>query len=175
MAEGSSRAWLSLQQDIWLRQIDEHLNPETFDGPALLDALANSPWVKAGKPDKSALLKRLIGFGGPMLGVFSPIEQQIIQNWINSLPSEDAKSNSERPIVLDRGPAPIRPTTREEKYIDGRCWEAGDFRRRSDSLYGKCSVRELYHYLINIEFYPDILPIAERFARDRLERSMATL
>src|SRR5262249_29170099 len=63
------------------RKIDEHLDPKTFDGPAILDALASSPWVRTGKSGKSVLLSRLIGFGGPMLAVFSPVEQQIIQTW----------------------------------------------------------------------------------------------
>lgn len=144
--------------------IDEHLNPKTFDGPAVLEALAASPWVKVGKTGKSLLLSRLIGFGGPMLAVFSPVEQQIIQNWIDTLPAKDAAA-----------PVPPRPSMREEGFVEGRVWEASAFRTRSQQLYGKCSVRELYHYLINVEFYPDILPVAERFARDRLERSMAML
>jgi hypothetical protein len=36
-------------------------------------------------------------------------------------------------------------------------------------------VRELYHHLVNRELFPDILPMAERFARDRLERSMLAI
>ena len=156
------------------QKIDEHLNPDTFDGPALLTALAGSPWVKPGKADKSALLKRLIGFGGPMLGVFSPVEQQIMQNWIESLPSDEEKSGEGKAAALAQS-KPIKPTVREEQYLEGRLWKPEEFRQRSEALYGKCSVRELYHRLVNIEFYPDILPVAERFARDRLERSMATM
>jgi len=155
------------------QKIDEHLNPETFDGPGVLAALANSPWVKPGKADKSALLKRLIGFGGPMLGVFSPVEQQIIQNWIEGLPSEE--KSVEGKTAAQTKSKQIKPTIREEQYLEGRLWKPEEFRQRSAALYGKCSVRELYHRLVNVEFYPDILPIAERFARDRLERSMATM
>lgn len=147
------------------RPIDEQLATQRFDGPALLDALAASPWVKARQPDKSALLKRLIGFGGPMLSVFSPVEQQIIERWIESLPVE----NDAPPL------ASPRPTVPQMQYVEGRRWDRAALRRRSENLYGRCSVRELYHYLVNVELHPDILPVAERFACDRLERSMAAL
>jgi len=158
------------------RLIDEHLDPKTFDGPAILEALARSPWVKTGKSGKSVFLSRLLGFGGPMMAVFTPVEQQIVQNWIDSLPRKDSQAGTPE-AAADPGtrPAPTGPSVREEQFVSGRGWEAGAFRRRSQRLYGKCTVRELYHYLVNVEFYPDILPIAERFAHDRLERSMAML
>jgi len=158
------------------RLIDEHLDPKTFNGPAVLEALAASPWVKTGKSGKSVFLSRLIGFGGPMMAVFTPVEQQIIQNWIDSLPAKGAGAGTTEPGGRPEPvPAPTGPTTREEQFVSGRSWEPGAFRHRSQRLYGKCTVRELYHYLVNVEFYPDILPIAERFAHERLERSMAML
>ena len=146
-------------------KIDEFLDPKKFDGPAMLDALAKSPWVRTGKSGKSALLGRLIDFGGPMLAVFSPVEQQIIQNWIDTLPAGEAPER----------PKPTGPSQRDEQFVEGRGWTADAFRARSQRQYGKCSIRELYHYLINVEYHPGILPIAERFAHDRLERSMAML
>jgi hypothetical protein len=163
-------------RNLGARRIDDHLDPKTFDGPAILRALASSPWVKAGKADKSALLNRLIGFGGPMMAVFSPVEQDIIERWINSLPSGDGQAGgADAGTNTSEAAAPASPSAREEQYVMGRSWSADDFRRRSEALYGKCSVRELYHYLVNIEFHPDILPIAERFAHERLERSMAMM
>jgi len=157
------------------KRIDDHLDPKAFDGPAVLEALAGSPWVKPGKSGKSALLNRLIGFGGPMMAVFSPVEQQIIQSWIDSLPPKEEQPGTAEAGARPEVGAPTGPTVREEQYVVGRSWEAEAFRQRSRRLYGKCTVRELYHYLINVEFYPDILPIAERFAHERLERSMAML
>ncbi|HTY05038.1 MAG TPA: iron-containing redox enzyme family protein [Gemmatimonadales bacterium] len=158
------------------RKIDDFLDPKTFNGPAVLDALAASPWVKPGKADKSPILNRLMGFGGPMMAVFSPVEQQIIRTWIDSLPPREAQAETggaaPRP---EPGPAPSGPTIREEQYVSGRGWEPEAFRRRAQRMFGKCTVRELYHYLVNVEFYPEILPIAERFAHERLERSMAML
>jgi hypothetical protein len=155
------------------KRIDDFFDMENFDAAGFLDALAESPWVKVGRSGKSALLSRLIDFGGPMLGVFSPVEQKIIENWVGTLPSN--KGGAEVDDEASGTPAPIGPTIREELYVEGRTWDAASFRERSRRLYGGCSVRELYHYLINIEFHPDILPVAERFAHDRLERSMAML
>ena len=164
------------QRRLGAKLIDEHLDPKGFDGPAVLEALAGSPWVKPGMGDKSVLLNRLIGFGGPMLAVFSPVEQDIIRRWIDGLPPREtqpgAAQTGER---RESRPAPTGPSERAEEYVSGRSWAADAFRERSRRLHGKCSVRELYHYLVNVEFHPEILPIAERFARERLERSMAML
>lgn len=157
-------------------RIDDLFDTSTFDGAAFLDALAESPLVRTGRSGKSQLLSRLIGFGGPMLAVFSPIEQRIIQSWIDTLPPRDATPESAATETNEDGEQEtLQPTKTDEPCVEGRSWTATDFRRRSDRLYGKINVRELYHYLVNVEFYPDILPMAERFAHDRLERSMAML
>lgn len=158
------------------RRIDEFLDPATFNGPAVLDALAASPWVKPGNAEKSPLLNRLIGFGGPMMAVFTPVEQDIIRTWINSLPPRDPHARlADAAAPAAPAGAPSGPTIREEQFISGRTWEPVAFRNRSRRLHGGCSVRELYYHLINVEFHPEILPVAERFAHERLERSMAML
>ncbi|MGD2046591.1 MAG: iron-containing redox enzyme family protein [Gemmatimonadota bacterium] len=156
-------------------KIDDFLDPENFDAPGFLEALAESPWVRTSKKTgKSALLGRLIDFGGPMLAVFSPVEQEIIQNWIDSLPGKKDAAD-EQAASSTEDPTPRGPTIREELHVEGRSWTKDAFGNRSQSLYGKASLRELYHYLINVEFHPGILPVAERWAHDRLERSMAML
>jgi hypothetical protein len=147
------------------KRIDEHLAAENFDGPRLLAELASSPWVKPGAANRSALLKRLISFGGPMLSVFSPVEVQIIEKWIDGLSLEEIQDTSSNTSLI----------TKKESDAVGHVCAPVDFRRRSENVYGKCTIRELYHSLINVEFRSDILPLAERFALDRLERSMATL
>lgn len=158
------------------RRIDEHLDPKSFNGPAVLEALAKSPWIKPGNAPKSAMLNRLIGFGGPMMAVFSPVEQQIMRTWIDSLPPrEELTTSGASPADAGAAPVVTGPTLREPQYITGRSWTADTFRRRSQQLHGRGSVRELYYHLVNVEFHPDILPSAERFAHERLERSMAML
>ena len=158
------------------RRIDEHLAPATFDGPAILDELARSRWVQAGRSDRSALVKGLVKFGGPMLAVFTAVEIQIMQNWIDSLPPKDASGSAPGVRAIPGGaPAATVPSAIREEHVLGRAWTRPEFQRRSQKVHGECTTRELFYHLTNIERYPDILPIAERYARDRLERSMAML
>jgi Iron-containing redox enzyme len=158
------------------KTIDEHLAKKTFDGPALLAELAGSRWVKPGDSSHSALLKILTAFGGPMLSVFSPSEVQVIKNWIDSLPTEHAETRglktSETTFVEA---VPSKPIVRKEEREIGFILTPKDFCRKAVHRYRKCSARELYYYLINVEFHTDILPVAERFARDHLERSFAMI
>jgi hypothetical protein len=161
------------EKKLGARRIDEHLNPHAFDGPALLDELARSKWVKPGQSDRSALLRHLVKFGGPMQAVFSPVELQILQTWVDSLPPRDADTGGVVAAHSGDSPLPKVPAPREEAIVTGRAWTPRDFRLRADRLLGKCSIRELFYYLINVEQHPEVLPIAERYARDRLERSLA--
>jgi hypothetical protein len=155
------------------RRIDEHLDPRAFDGPALLDELARSPWVKPGQSDGSALLRHLVKFGGPMQAVFSPAELHIIQTWIDSLPPRDAGTVGAGAAHSGDSSLPKVLAPRGEATVAGRAWTPREFRLRADRLLGHCSIRELFYYLINVERHPEVLPVAERYARDRLERSLA--
>ena len=154
------------QKQLGGKPIDGYLDPAHFDPERLLDALAASPHVKPGRPGDSPLVRRLVEFGGPMLAVFSPAELAIMRAWIASLAerSEVASVPAVRtvPAPVAEPPAGTLPSHEE-------------FRRASERRFGGCSTRELYHYLVNVEFSPEILPVAERYARDRLERAMATL
>ena len=161
---------------IGTRRIDSYLRPDGFDGAALLDDLARSPWVKPGESDQSVLVKGLVEFGGPMLAVFSPVELKIMRTWIDSLGhQEEATPEGSAPGTsgaLHSG-GTVMPAA-DDKVLRP-VWSTADFRRRSRKRYGGCSVRDLYYHLINVEFFPDILPVAERFATDRLERARAML
>ena len=112
-----------------------------------------------------------------MLGVFAPLEQQVIREWVNSLPRREGRNQrAGDALATPTGSEPdIKPEVRVRKLVEGRVWLADDVRKRSEAMFAKCGVRELYHRLVNVEFCPEILPIAERFARDRLERSMASM
>jgi hypothetical protein len=148
-------------------QIDRYLDPDRFDPAGLLDALAASPHVKPGRPEESPLVRRLVEFGGPMLAVFSPAELEIMRTWIASLADQPAVAR-----VPDATVRPIRPEPAPQAW---RVASRDEFRRDSERRFGRCSIRDLYHHLINVEFAPEILPVAEKVARDRLERAMATL
>ena len=155
------------------RKIDDFFDPLNFDGEAMLAALAVSPWVKAGKADKSALVNRLIGFGGPMLAVFTPEEQDVIRRWIDSLPEKGTPAVAEAgTAAADEAAKDLKAPRRDEQL--GNEWQARA-ELRADTRYSNISVRDLYHYLVNVELHPGIMPVAENFARERLERSMAML
>jgi hypothetical protein len=156
------------------KRIDDHLDTASFDGPKLLDDLAASRWVKPGLAERSGLLRHLVKFGGPMLAVFSPVELQIIERWIDSLPPRprDGEAAAATPGAT---PRPERPSVRAPEYVSGRAWTREQFQLESERRHADCPVRDLFHYLINVESHPEILPVAERYARDRLERSMAML
>jgi len=147
--------------------IDDFFTPGKSDLPGLLDALAKSRLVKPGQPEKSYLVNGLVAFGGPMFSVFSDAELAVIRDWIRSLQgSQKSRSPSEQAAHSRKGGAVMshRPI-----------WSRTAFRHRSQKRFGNCSTRMLYHYLVNVEQYPDILPIAEQFARKRLKRSTASL
>ncbi len=155
------------------RRIDEWLDPENFDPAPLLDMLATSRFVVPGQPDKSPFLRDLVQFGGPMVGVFSDVELQTIRDWINCLPLPDeargktSPSSSSKPLTGVVG--------KESMSMEHRAWSHASFRERSRTRYEGCSVRDLYYYLVNVELFPDILPVAERYVRDRLERAECTM
>jgi hypothetical protein len=149
------------------KKIDDYFAPGDFDFETLLDRLAAAPWVKPGDPDRSPLVRRLVEFGGPMHAVFSPLELEVMRDWIRSLASDAG-------AVAARRGRPVVPVAAEEPPARPM-WTREAFRRRSEARHGGCSTRDLYHHLLNVELAPDILPIAERFARDRLERAMASL
>jgi hypothetical protein len=161
------------------KRIDAHLDPKTFDGPALLDALASSRWIKPGRADLSGFLRHLVRPGGPMHAVFSAAELEVIGRWVDSLPPKSGDTSL--PLASRAGPAGPAATAqngrapRAPRTVSGRLWTKSGFQRRSAALHGACTTRELFHYLVNVEFHPEILPVAERYARDRLERSMATV
>ncbi len=93
------------------KRIDEHLNASAFDGPALLEELARSRWVKPGRADRSGILRHLVKFGGPMLAVFSPTELRIIENWIESLPLEKPETGTAvTDASVTASPAPAGPS-----------------------------------------------------------------
>ncbi|MCZ6711767.1 MAG: iron-containing redox enzyme family protein, partial [Gammaproteobacteria bacterium] len=145
--------------------IDAQFAPEKFNPSALLDNLATSRFVTPGNPEKSYFVNNLVAFGGPMLAVFSETDLKIARDWIRMLPAQEQVASDQTTTA-----ASAQIATHKRPM-----WSKTEFRRRSETRFARCSVRELYHHLVNVERYPDILPVAERFARNRLARSMARL
>jgi hypothetical protein len=151
-------------------RIDSLLFPDNFQPYETLEKLATSRFVVPGKPDKSDFCNGLVGWGGPMHSVFSTAELDIIRAWVQSLPT-----------TTKQVAAPPKVTTHifNDPQVNGGSqkpfYSKIDFSRPSEAALAKCSVREMYYRLVNLEDYPEILPRAEQLVRDRLDRSMATL
>ncbi|MGP4115493.1 iron-containing redox enzyme family protein [Streptomyces sp. 4N509B] len=65
------------------------------DGPGpFLNALATSPLVRPGKPDRSPLVRGLINEKGPMFRVFTDEEITVLRQWISRLPEPDSALNT---------------------------------------------------------------------------------
>ncbi len=149
------------------RRLDDYFADEKFDGAVLLRALAGSRWVVPGAPEESPLIHQLLQFGGPMMDVFSPIELQVIERWIASLP-ESLAGVAERTLVAST-PRSVAPA----RFSDAEFDQAGErFRAKAREFEG-CRARKLFHALVNVEQTPWVLPAAEQYARARLERSLA--
>ncbi|GAB1543838.1 hypothetical protein NUACC21_65140 [Scytonema sp. NUACC21] len=115
-----------------------------------VDTLGKSQWVFPGNPEKSALLTSLVKFGGPMFRVFSPIEIEIINEWVKSLPQEaPAKCNNKQEIKKDEIIVNSKRT-----YSGFTALKA--LGRRLVHNAKPLSDRDMYYQLINIEHYPDI-------------------
>jgi Iron-containing redox enzyme len=153
------------------KSVDDYLNPSNVDPEALLRDLARSPYVRPNDSERSPLLSRLAAFGGPMFRVFSPDELQTIARWIDSLPvgaeveanampaahsAQRTKFRSSEPpraleVAAKPAPAAIPPV----------------------SARGRPALREMYHQLLYIESFPEVLPHAAGFVEEWLVRSQA--
>lgn len=151
-------------------QIDSLLSSENFRPTEILERLAKSKFIVAGKPEESLFYTNLVRWGGPMHMVFSPTELETISAWILTLSpvSEPHETGAPESCCTDNNPSLDGST-------DGVMHLKSEFVRRSKENFRKHSVREIYHCLLNIEQYPEILPYAEQFAYNRLSRSMAAL
>ncbi len=108
---------------------------------AFLQALAQSDYIDKQHPAKSRLLK-LFAFKGPMFGVLNESEQDMLLKWIQ----EGANSSL---IDMTKEPAKARLNRLATKHD------------QLPKSYTKLSNRALYYYLVNVDLFPDVLPIAK--------------
>ncbi|MFA8358998.1 iron-containing redox enzyme family protein [Burkholderia ubonensis] len=152
------------------KSVDDYLNPEAPQAEGLLDALAKSPYVRPGNSAASPLLTHLVRFGGPMFRIFTPTELEDIARWIDSLPAA-AATEVQATVARD-------PVHDDQRLAHGpRAAKAGDGARFASrmSVSERLPLRELYHRLVNIEEYGDVLGAAHRFTSEWLMRSRAGL
>lgn len=150
------------------RSLDDWFAEQPFDGAAFLDALAASCWVDRATPARSRILA-LMDFTGPMFGIFTGAEQLRLRAWLDSLalPAESATPN----LALKQAPRV------EGDHRSGPCGfsvlpfpgepadsGAGKSERGRPEFLAptRCSGRELFNRLLNIERDVGVLPTARR-------------
>jgi hypothetical protein len=133
------------------RLLDDWFAEQPFDAGGFLAALRRSAYVDRENPAASPLLK-LFEFDGPMFGVLTESDKNRLHRWL-----------SEEDAGLQEAPCPDE-TPPETDWLP----DAGG----SDSpAFCQMGRRELYHYLVNAELYPDVLPAARRVAERVLRAS----
>ncbi|MBL1263747.1 iron-containing redox enzyme family protein [Methylomicrobium sp. RS1] len=133
------------------RSLDDWFAEQPFDAKGFLAALHRSAYVDRQKPAASPLLK-LFEFEGPMFGVLTEADRDCLKRWLSG-------GNA----GLEEAPCPDE-TPPETGWLPA---EGGD----DTPAFGKMNRRELYHYLVNAELYPDVLPAAHRLVERVLRAS----
>ncbi|MCF1469271.1 iron-containing redox enzyme family protein [Agrobacterium vitis] len=128
--------------------IDYWFAPERFDPLEVLRALAKSPYIIPGAPERSRFLTQLTQVSGPMYRIFSDQELKLFAEWIRVLPPS-------RELLVEH----------RSKFaaMTGRATEpesAPDTSRQPHS-----DLRELYFRLVNEYENRDYWPSAYHFAR----------
>lgn len=126
----------------------------------LINALIKAKWIHPGN-SKSSPFMRLMGFSGPMFGVFTEDEVRSIAIWVDRLCSDPF------PQKLERSPRPL--WGRGLKGID-----SVDFKRVSMKRWPKKGSNEaIFYLLMNYDLYPWIRPAALNAASKLTERRCA--
>ena len=129
--------------------LDKWFSEMPANSQAFLQALKKSGYVDRQKPEDSSLL-RLFDFKGPMFGILNQHECNILKNWLNEEPAETSQHHIEQ---SEQAAIPVPPSASFQ----------------SGKKYGHLNNRELYYYLINADFFYDVLPFAKHKANKLLK------
>jgi Iron-containing redox enzyme len=131
---------------------------------AALKALADSPHVVRGQPQRSSVFKALATPRGSMAGVFNAAELATISQWIQSLGDPPAHVfDDDAPIGSSETVHPPEPPAAAAIV----CRFDDDAERR----HARLPLRDLYWRLLHVETYPAVLPYARSFAATWLARA----
>jgi hypothetical protein len=145
--------------------LDERFAQAHRDPAGLLQWLAKSPHVVAGRPELSRLVTSFASPRGSMAGVLAPAEVGIVRDWIRQLPqglvapSIESDEGPEADLPIDPpgdAAVPVLPL----RGFDGEPEAPADL-----------PLRILYFRLLHLERHPELLPHAYRFAQLWLARS----
>ena len=131
------------------------------DFTPLLEALAASKLVRPGNPDRSPLVRSLVGEHGPMFRIFTPENLAVIRRWIASLAESDVTAHA---ITATSD----HPRTRSAAaQADG---QAG-YRDEAGPDGEPAGIREAFHLLTRRKDTPGLRRWALRYVRQWLARS----
>ncbi len=123
------------------KTLDEWFATGLTHGEEFLRALAASSYFDTDHPEKSPFVKQLTGPEGPMFGVFTKPEIELILQWLRSASHRSTSASLVRSEALNLSANSVKQNARLEKL----------------------SNRELYYRLVNVDRHRDVLPIAKSF------------
>lgn len=136
------------------KTLDEWFAQFPFDSENFLSELKKSSYVNNENPADSRLLK-LFEFNGPMFGVFSPSEKNILETWLMTVEKE-----TQKPEKLTALSPMSSPTIQFSASSNQSSSQAIDYLSLNN--------KELYYYLLNVELFPGVLDAARRKAQKTL-------
>jgi len=139
------------------KPIDHWFAPENFCPGKILQALAQSPYVVPGAPERSRILTQLTTPDGPMFRIFSDEDIKVITEWIRQL-------SPSREIDLGRFRIPPPPPRTRKESLPAP--ENDDMR---------FDLREMYFRLLNSDEYPQEREKAHAYAKRWLRSCMRDL
>jgi hypothetical protein len=150
------------------RPLTDWLQQAQTEPQAFVDMLGQSGYFDRRDPARSRFLQ-LMGFDGPMFAIFTREDAQVVKRWAASLAAEPVPE-----LAASGCPPDTAGSVREAAAAlppDGN--EAGRWRIEDDAA--PAGLRELFYRLINVDFFPSILPQARRYAADVLDQARACL
>ena len=115
--------------------MDEWFSEDNPDIDRFLQELTQSAYFDLQEPQKSQFFTDLTAFGGPMFGVFSNKELELILSWLQSLKDGHSQTVSCHNLNANK--------KKKQNYSSGYKFSATD---------EPCSInnhRELFYYLVN--------------------------
>ncbi|MCK5189300.1 MAG: hypothetical protein KAR12_04530, partial [Methylococcales bacterium] len=131
--------------------LDQWFSEMPANSQVFLQALKKSGYVDRQKPEDSPLLK-LFDFKGPMFGVLNQDELDILKNWLKDESAETSQHHIEQSEQAEKTALPLLSSVH---FLSAK-------------KYGHLNNRDLYYYLINADFFYDVLPFAKHKANKLL-------
>ncbi|MGZ8164053.1 MAG: iron-containing redox enzyme family protein [Methylobacter sp.] len=138
------------------KSLDDWFSQSPFDSENFLTALKQSSYINKQNPADSPLLK-LFDFNGPMFGILTESEKELLKTWVESENSEIHSQDKSAAFMAEvKNPLPFD----EKKCSPIINYSHSDY--ATNINYSRLNTRELYHYLVNADLYPEVLATAKQ-------------